>query len=94
MKLDEYFNIDVDTSKAFYLKGFLTAEVPDIGDGCRLMNPVPIRLPVDVEVCGLETVTPLIQPTPHKYEFVAGVNADLKWTGKELLEMFDVTGSI
>ena len=56
LSIDKHFNIDVNTSKGFQLKGFLTAEVPNLDDGCRIMNPVPIRLPFDIEVCGLEKI--------------------------------------
>ena len=48
------------------------------------MNPEPVRLPFDIEVCGLEIVE-----TKHKgpmdFAFIAGVSADLKWTNEEVL---------
>ena len=62
----------------------MTAEVPDDDTGCRIMNPEPVRLPFDIEVCGLEIVE-----TKHKgpmdFAFIAGVSADLKWTNEEVL---------
>jgi hypothetical protein len=71
----------------------LTAEVPDDDTGCRIMNPEPVRLPFDIEVCGLEIVE-----TKHKgpmdFAFIAGVSADLKWTNEELLEMFEIINSV
>ena len=57
------------------------------------MNPDPVRLPFDIEVCGLEIVE-----TKHKgtmdFAFIAGVSADLKWTNEELLEMFEIINSV
>lgn len=54
ISLDKHFNFAINTTKGFQGKGYLTAEVPDLPDGCRTMNPKPIRLPIDIEVCGLE----------------------------------------
>lgn len=72
----------------------MTAEVPYLPDGCRVMNPVPIRLPFDIEVCGLEKIVAEPQKEPLNYNLTAGVHPDIKWTNKELIEMFKITKSI
>ena len=71
----------------------MTAEVPDLPDGCRVMNPVPVRLPIDIEVCGVEKLYARNLPAPHKYTLVSGYSPDLKFTGEELLAMFEILGS-
>jgi hypothetical protein len=74
------------------VKGFITAEVPDLPDGCRVMNPVPIRLPFKIEVCGLEKID-TIKKGPFEFAFIAGVSSDLRWTDNEVKAMFTITGS-
>ena len=54
------------------------------------MNPLPIRLPFDIEVCGTE----LIEATnkgPYEFGFIAGVTPDLKWSNQEIINMFNIT---
>ena len=93
IKLDEHFNFEVDTSKGIQYQGFLTAEVPDLPDGCRIMNPKPVRLPFDIEVCGLEKIaSKYIKPFNHG--LVAGVTEDIKLTTEELLDIFNVTNTV
>jgi len=57
IKLDKDFNFVVDTKRSLQFKGYITAEVPLDDTGCRKMNPTPVRLPFDIEVCGKEVVT-------------------------------------
>jgi hypothetical protein len=56
------------------------------------MNPVPIRLPFDIEVCGLEKID-TIKKGPFEFAFIAGVSPDLRWTDNEVKAMFNITGS-
>jgi hypothetical protein len=93
IKLDKDFNFVVDTQKSLQYKGYITAEVPDDDTGCRLMNPVPVRLPFDIEVCGKEIVATATNGAPLDFAFIAGVSADLKWNNEETLALFNVTGS-
>ena len=92
IKLDKDFNFVVDTSKRMQFKGYITAEVPDDDTGCRLMNPLPVRLPFDIEVCGFEVVTTKA-PGSLDFAFIAGVSADLKWNNEETLAMFNISRS-
>lgn len=57
------------------------------------MNPKPIRLPFDIEVCGTEVVK-TVASGPLKFAFIAGVSADLKWDNAETLAIFDIIGSV
>jgi hypothetical protein len=82
----------VNTTGGFHHKGWLTAEVPNLPDGCRVMNPVPIRLPFDIEVCGREIVYTTNKGS-FDFGFVAGVSPDLRWTNEEILAMFNITVS-
>ena len=92
LSIDKHFNLDVNTTGGFHHKGWLTAEVPDLPDGCRVMNPVPIRLPFDIEVCGREIVYTTNKGS-FDFGFIAGVSPDLKWTNEEVLGMFNITVS-
>ena len=57
------------------------------------MNPIPARLPFDIEVCGVESIE-AIKKEPFEFLFIAGVTPDVKWTNEEILGMFKVTKSV
>ena len=56
-----------------------------------MINPVPIRLPFDIEVCGTEVIEPKLKGKPIELGFIAGVSPDIKYTNEELLYMFNIT---
>ena len=56
------------------------------------MNPNPVRLPFDIEVCGLELIETR-NKGPFDFGFIAGVSADLTWTNDEIVNLFKITNS-
>jgi hypothetical protein len=92
VSLDKHLNFVVNTKKSFQYKGYITAEVPLDDTGCRAMNPNPVRLPFDIEVCGLERVSTSAKGSLD-FAFIAGVSADLKWNNEETLALFNITNS-
>lgn len=91
MKLDRNFNLIIDTSKGSRLSnGWLSAEYADDVTGCRtLLNPTPVRLRLNLEVCGTEIVKSR-EGGPLDILFVVAWSPDLSWTYKELINLFNV----